>query len=214
MQNSSYFTAVAALLFTMANLAMSLTYWVDTVSCTGNKDLTATVKETLAIAARSKERLQSNSDEDYASVFNFIYKKEKSDEDTYNKVHSKSSSHKIAAVQQSFLPNNVPHADFMKGVSKATSSDLNSANIRIYCDQDGRFKQRVDPETKEKLGGFEDEENWIQYPTKYAFERTGCKATRNMQLYTFAQTYKTHMEGDPPQKQEPDRATVTVSGSS
>lgn len=99
----------------------------------------------------------------------------------------------------------------MSDVSGATSNtDRNSANVRIYCDDDDRWKQRKDPKSGQVVGGFEDPDNWLLYEKKHTFQVPGCKDTTGGQRNTWAQTYKTPMPGDPPEKQEPVRATITV----
>ncbi|KAL9618856.1 MAG: hypothetical protein Q9160_006446 [Pyrenula sp. 1 TL-2023] len=143
------------------------------------------IEEAIKMATRAKERFESKTDTDYENVFKYLFKVEKANADKMT-------------------------TDFLKDVSEARLADRNAANVRIYCDQDARFKQRIDPKTKVKVGGFEDPDNWIQYPAKHDFQTTGCLDTHGLKLYTMAQTYKIKMEGEPPQKQEENRATVTM----
>lgn len=71
----------------MAPYAMSFTYWVDPKSCTGDKDVSAILKETQSMATRAKSKMESNSDSDFANLYKFIFKKDKSDSGSYKTVH-------------------------------------------------------------------------------------------------------------------------------
>jgi hypothetical protein len=88
------------------------------------------------------------------------------------------------------------------------TSDRNAANLRIYCDQDARWKARVDPKTKQPIGGFEDPDNWMLYDQ--GSDPQGCLDLDNGKLFTVAQLYDDHMPGNSPASQEPERATITV----
>lgn len=100
----------------------------------------------------------------------------------------------------------------MGDVSGATeTSDRNSANVRIYCDQDARWKERVDPKTNQKVGGWEDPDNWLMYNPGGGRSRVGCADTVFFKYITWAQTYRDKMDGDSPETQEGNRAAITVS---
>ncbi|KAF1969199.1 hypothetical protein BU23DRAFT_571768 [Bimuria novae-zelandiae CBS 107.79] len=104
----------------------------------------------------------------------------------------------------------------MSDVGKMTEvTDRNTANIRIYCDNEKRWKARVDPVTQQNNGGYEDVDNCIQYSGLPRFSLTGCHDTRGGVQFTHAQTYRTYMEGEPPpppqKKKKADlRDTITM----
>lgn len=102
----------------------------------------------------------------------------------------------------------------MGDISRATeTSDRNSANVRIYYDQDVRWKERVDPKTNQKVSGWEDPDNWLIHNPGDGKSRVGCADTVFFQYITWAQTYRDEMDGGPPETQEENRAAVTVRGS-
>lgn len=88
-------------------------------------------------------------------------------------------------------------------------SNRNAANIRIYCDnEERRWERRIDPETGQNLGAWEDKENWILYPYRIS---PGCLHTRGGARVDFAETFTEYMKGEPPVKQADIRATISVS---
>lgn len=98
----------------------------------------------------------------------------------------------------------------MRDVGAMTQeNDRNKANVRIYCDdEEKRWKERVDPNTGRKLGGWEDTDNWLVY--RYNM-RPGCLLTTlGKGKTTFGETFKEHLEGDPPVPQPDLRATISV----
>jgi hypothetical protein len=103
----------------------------------------------------------------------------------------------------------------MSDVGRMTeAADRNSANIRIYCDEEKRWKARIDPKTQQNSGGWEDADNWIQYQGRAWVSRAGCLDTKGGgNKYTYAQMYQTYIAGDPPEKQAEPRATITVCSS-
>lgn len=87
-------------------------------------------------------------------------------------------------------------------------SNRNAANVRIYCDDnESRWVKRKDPETNKELGGWEDTDNWIKYDTEI---RPGCLLTRSGVRMGYGETFKTPMDGEPPEKQASIRATISV----
>lgn len=99
----------------------------------------------------------------------------------------------------------------MSDVGKMTlENDRNAANIRIYCDDEKRWKARVDPKTGQNTGGWEDPENWVLQPARSIWSRPGCHDTRGGKRFTYAQTYRIYMDGEPSQKQAELRAAITV----
>ncbi|KAF1848008.1 uncharacterized protein K460DRAFT_426952 [Cucurbitaria berberidis CBS 394.84] len=171
-----------ALSIAFASQTMAFTYWVDDKSCTGDRSLTEALKETKLMGEKASERLKSSSDADYQHVYEFLMKRKKSDKAELDKIEGKMTEVK----------------------------DRNTANIRIYCDDEKRWKPRVDPKTGQNTGGWEDPENWMQYSGRFEWSQPGCHDKRWGELYTYAQTYKTYMNGEPSQKQADVRATVTI----
>jgi hypothetical protein len=87
-------------------------------------------------------------------------------------------------------------------------SNRNAANVRIYCDnEESRWVERKDPETGRNLGGWEDKDNWIKYDTVI---RPGCLFTKSGVRTEYGETFKTPMDGEPPEKQAAVRATISV----
>lgn len=76
------------LALSLVHQVTSTTYWVDTASCTGDKDVTNIIKETQSMASSAKEKLDKDSDTDFANVFKFIFKVDKSDAKTNSAVSS------------------------------------------------------------------------------------------------------------------------------
>ncbi|KAF1934485.1 hypothetical protein EJ02DRAFT_516926, partial [Clathrospora elynae] len=88
-------------------------------------------------------------------------------------------------------------------------TNRNAANIRIYCDdKETRWIERKDPVTGRSLGGWEDKDNWILYPTMI---RPGCMYTRGGIKGSYGETFREYMEGEPPEKQADVRATISAS---
>ncbi|KAJ4295622.1 hypothetical protein N0V90_007635 [Kalmusia sp. IMI 367209] len=167
---------------------MALTYWFDDQSCTGDRSLTQALQETKLMGEKTSERLKSSSDTDYQHVYEFLMKRKKSDKAELDKIEG-----------------------FMSDVGKMTEvKDRNTANVRIYCDDEKRWKARVDPKTGQNTGGWEDPENWIQYSGRFKWSQPGCHDKFRGQLFTYAQSYKAYMAGEPSQKQAEVRATVTI----
>ncbi|KAF2675612.1 hypothetical protein K458DRAFT_437862 [Lentithecium fluviatile CBS 122367] len=171
-----------------ANRALALTYWIDGKSCTGDRSLAKAMEETKYMGAKASERLRSSTDTDFQNVYEFLMKRKKSDKSELDTIEG-----------------------FMSDVGKMTEvNDRNSANVRIYCDDEQRWKPRLDPKTKQKTGGYEDPDNWIQYSALSIFSYPGCHDTRGGNRFTYAQSYKTYMAGEPLEKQADLRATITM----
>ncbi|KAF2829385.1 hypothetical protein CC86DRAFT_368404 [Ophiobolus disseminans] len=177
-----------ALSMAFASQTTALTYWVDNKSCTGGRSITEALKETKLMGQKASERLKSSTDADYQHVYEHLMKRKKSDKGAFDKIEG-----------------------FMSDVSKMTEvQDRNTANVRIYCDDEKRWVPRVDPKTKQNTGGYEDVDNWIQYSGKSQYSLPGCHDTRGGNRFTYAQTYRTYMDGAPPVKQAELRATITL----
>ena len=98
----------------------------------------------------------------------------------------------------------------MDDVAKMTpETTRNSANVRIYCDDhETRWSERKDPASGRTLGGWEDKDNWILYPTLI---RPGCLFTRGGTKVSYGETFREYIEGEPPENQADVRATISVS---
>jgi len=84
----------------------------------------------------------------------------------------------------------------------------NAANVRIYCDDnEGRWKERIDPKTERRLGGWDDNDNWIRYNF---VQRPGCLHTKDRRKTTYGEAFKYYKDGDSPEKQADVRATISV----
>jgi hypothetical protein len=97
----------------------------------------------------------------------------------------------------------------MQDVSEMTLElNRNAANVRIYCDaKESRWVERKDPETGKQLGGWDDTDNWIMYDT---IVRPSCLRTLSGMQIDYGETFKTPMDGEPPEKQAEVRATISV----
>jgi hypothetical protein len=63
----------------VAPKAMALSYWVDSLSCTGDKAMDEVIKETKSLGKRASERLKSSTDTDFEHVYEFLMQRQKSD---------------------------------------------------------------------------------------------------------------------------------------
>lgn len=78
-----------ALCIAFASQSRALTYWVDSVSCTGQRSLTLALEETKLMGLRASERLNSNTDTDYQHVYEFLMKRKKSDHAELNQIEGR-----------------------------------------------------------------------------------------------------------------------------
>ncbi|KAH8719333.1 hypothetical protein GQ44DRAFT_775468 [Phaeosphaeriaceae sp. PMI808] len=165
---------------------MAFTYWIDS-SCTGDRDMDAAVTETTYFGEATHRRLNSASDTDFQHVYEVVMKRKKDTNDATFKAIS----------------------GYMEDVSKMTlETNRNVANIRIYCgDKETRWSERTDPATGRNLGGWEDKDNWIHYPT---IIRPGCLLTRGGSKVSYAETFREYMEGEPLERQADVRATISI----
>jgi hypothetical protein len=111
------------------------------------------------------------------------------------------------------LPADTAALGFLSDVGKMTeTTNRNSANLRIYCDQDRRWKPRIDYASKQPIGGFEDPDNWLLYAEGLGPQGGCLDLDKNGEKYTLAQTYNEYMPGFELMKpQEAMRAAITVS---
>jgi hypothetical protein len=86
-----------------------------------------------------------------------------------------------------------------------STNDRNAATVRIYCDEDKRWKERVDPVTKEPVGGFEDPVNHMVHEKAVR----GCLQTNDAgEKAVLAMAYYDQIPGE---EQEGLQGTITVS---
>lgn len=168
--------------------SVALTYYVDS-TCNAYLNVGRAIPETLHMARRSDERLGAD-DADIQAAFQRIFNTDTGDVESVNRVRG-----------------------IMYGVSQLeASTDFNSADVRIYCDDDARWILKADQ--KEKDGSLSANPNSGRTPNEQIwYDKVNdmlCKGLPSCKDGYSGVVYDTTIPGPQYLSQNPDRTTMTL----
>ncbi|KAF8849827.1 hypothetical protein BDZ45DRAFT_809674 [Acephala macrosclerotiorum] len=182
----------------------TLTYWIDPgcLEITDSQAWDTIMAETFRMAKRASERVYSDTDTDFAAVFKRIFGVDKTDLTTFKNIyateHDKEDPQPLTA--KNFVGgmlDSISHD--WTSVTGGSEEDRLASNVRIYCDQDARWK----PFPKHADAVY-DPNNLMLYD---ASKSPRCV----LSTATFAKVYSKRMKITPKRAQHnPHRNTITI----